>query len=85
MAGFEGDYRDRINGIVPKEFTGIAKNITEGHRLFQAAMREYLEYWNDQNTEHIISGESTFKRCIVLMNATTTELTEKMTQLAAKH
>ena len=85
MAGFEGDYRDRINGVVPKEFAGSAKNITEGHRLFQAAMREFLEYWNDQNTEHITSGDRTFKRCITLMNATTTEMTGKMTQLEAKH
>ena len=85
MAGFEGDYRDRINGVVPKEFTGIAKNITEGHRLFQAAMREFLEYWSDQNTEHIISGQQTLKRSITLLNATTTEMTGKMTQLEAKH
>ncbi len=47
-------------------------------------MREFLEYWNDQNTEHIISVQRTLKRCVTLMNATTTELTEKMTQLAAK-
>ena len=85
MAGFEGDYRDRIKGTVPKEFTGIAKNITEGHRLFQAAMREFLEYWSDQNTEHIISGQQTLKRSITLLNATTTEMTGKMTQLEAKH
>lgn len=83
-AGYEGDYRNRIKGNVPVSFADIAKNIDETHRLFQAAMREYLEYWKDQNTAHIISGERTLKRCITLMNATSNATMAKMKQLKAK-
>jgi hypothetical protein len=69
-------------GTVPKEFTGIAKNITEGHRLFQAATREFLEYWNDQNTEHIISGQRTLKLCLaIIQNAPGTVHTQEFADI----
>jgi hypothetical protein len=83
-AGFDGDYRGRIRGNVPSSFADIGKNIDETHRLFQAAMSEYLEYWNDQNTAHITSGERTLKRCIILMNGTIAATTAKTKELKAK-
>ena len=83
-AGYDGDYRARIRGNVPSSFADIAKNIDETHRLFQAAMSEHLEYWKDQNTAHIISGERTLKRCIILMNATIAATTAKTRELKAK-
>ena len=42
--------RDQQGNIVSKDFTDIAKNIDETHRHIQAAMSEYLESGNDQNT-----------------------------------
>src|ERR1019366_821384 len=54
--GYEDDYLKRIGGKVPTGFAAIGKNIDETHRLFQAAMSEYLEYWNDKNPAHIASG-----------------------------
>lgn len=83
-AGYDGDYRGRIRGNVPNSFADIAKDIDETHRLFQAAMSEYLEYWKDQNTAHINSGERTLKRCILLMNATIGATTAKTKELKAK-
>jgi len=83
-AGYEGDYMARLSGKVPTSFSEEARNIDEKHRLFQAAMSEYLEYWKDQNTELIISGERTLKRSITLMNATIASMTAKMKELKAK-
>jgi type II secretory pathway pseudopilin PulG len=83
-AAYDGDYRVRIAGNVPGSFADIAKNIDETHRLFQAAMGEYLEYWKDQNTAHIVSGKRTLKRCIILMNATIAATTAKTRELKAK-
>jgi hypothetical protein len=83
-AGYDGDYRGRIRGNVPSSFADIAKNIDETHRLFQGAMSEYLEYWKDQNTAHITSGEQTLKRCIILMNATIAATNARTKELKAK-
>lgn len=83
-AGFDGDYKGRITGNVPSSLVDIAKNIDETHRLFQAAMSEYLEYWKDQNTAHITSGERTLKRCIILMNGTIAATTARTKELKAK-
>ncbi len=83
-AGFNGDYRGRIKGNIPASFADIAKIIEETHRLFQAAVREELEYWKDQNTEHITSGSLTFKRCAILMNGAIAATTAKTKELKAK-
>lgn len=83
-AAYQGDYKSRTNVDVPSSVTDIATNVDETHRLFQAAMNEYLEYWSDQNTAHIISGGDTLKRCITLMNATIAQTTNKMEQLRAQ-
>jgi hypothetical protein len=77
-AGYQGDYKNRINGDVPSSCVDLSKNIDETHRLFQSAMNEFLEYWKDQNTAHIESGNATLKRSIVLMNATINQTTAKM-------
>lgn len=77
-AGYEGDYKARIRGIVPACCGAIAKNVDETHRLFQAAMTEYLAYWKDQNTAHIESGTATFRRCTLLMNSTIADTTKKL-------
>jgi hypothetical protein len=83
-AGYLGDYKDRINGNVPASCFGLSKNIEEIHRLFQAAMAELLEYWQDQNTEHIVSGNATLKRSILLMNSTIRASTAKMKEFMAR-
>ncbi|MHB8411796.1 MAG: hypothetical protein ACYDDI_07585 [Candidatus Acidiferrales bacterium] len=77
-AGYQEDYKNRINGDVPSSCVDLSKNIDEAHRLFQSAMNELLEYWKDQNTAHIESGTATLKRCVVLMNATINQATAKM-------
>jgi hypothetical protein len=77
-AGYHGDYKNRINGDVPSNCVDLNKNIDEIHRLFQSAMNEFLEYWKDQNTAHIESGNATLKRSIVLMNATINQTNAKM-------
>jgi hypothetical protein len=68
--GYLGDYKARINGNIPRTQTKVAADIDETHRLFQASMDEFLEYWKDQNLAHLDSGGATFKRCVLLMNAT---------------
>jgi hypothetical protein len=83
-AGYQGDYKNRINGNVPRSCADLGKNIDETHRLFQAAMNELLEYWKDQNTAHIESGSATLKRSILLMNATINQMTAKMKEFKAK-
>lgn len=82
-AGYEGDYRAR-RGPVPSGGAAFAKDVEETHRLFQAAMNEYLEYWKDQNIAHITSGELTLKKCITLMNKTIAAGTAKMKGFPSK-
>jgi len=81
-AGYAGDYKARIKGNIPTSSASIASNVDETHRLFQAALREYLEYWKDQNTAHINSGAATLKRCTLLMNKTIDTTTAKMKELS---
>ncbi len=81
-AGYIGDYQERINRNVPENCAEIGKNIDEVHRLFQSGIKETLEYWQDQNTEHIVSGNATLQRSVVLMNATINKTGAKMKQQA---
>jgi hypothetical protein len=81
-AGYVGDYYERTNGNVPQSCKGISKDIDEVHRLFQSGIKETLEYWKDQNTEHIVSGNAAIQRSAVLMNATINKTGEKMKQQA---
>ena len=83
-AGYQRDYRNRINGDVPGSCVDLSKNIDETHRLFQSGISEILEYWKDQNTAHIESGNATLKRSVVLMNATINATTAKMKEFKAK-
>jgi hypothetical protein len=83
-AGYQGDYKGRIKGDVPSSGRAIATDIDETHRLFQAAMTEYLEYWKDQNNAHIASGQATLVRCANLMNKTIAATTAKMKTFDAK-
>ena len=61
----------------------IAANLDETHRLFQSSMSEFLEYWTDQNTEHISSANDVLKRCVTLMNATIDATKKRMEKLGA--
>jgi hypothetical protein len=67
--GYVGDYQGNIKENVPPAFQSVANRIDEEHRLFQSAMTEYLEYFKDQNTDHINSGYATFKRSVLMGNA----------------
>jgi hypothetical protein len=78
------DYKNRINGNVPTSVIDIAANVDETHHLFQSALDETLEYWNDQNTAHIISGNDALQRSVMLMNSTIAQTTETMGQFTAK-
>jgi hypothetical protein len=82
--GYLGDYKNHINGNVPGGCSDLSKNIDETHRLFQAATTELLEYWKDQNTEHIVSGNATLKRSVLLMNSTISAATSKMKEFKPK-
>jgi hypothetical protein len=82
--GYHGDYLDRIKGVVPKAFVREQQQIDDTHRLFQAAMKEYLEYWKDSNAAHIQSGSTTFKRCVLTMNAAIASTNVKMKSMSAK-
>jgi hypothetical protein len=81
-AGYVGDYLERINHTVPQSCSGVSKDIDEVHWFFQSGIKETLEYWKDQNTDHIVSGTAAIQRCAVLMNATITKTGEKMKQQA---
>jgi hypothetical protein len=83
-AGYQGDYKNRINGDVPGSCADLSKNIEETHRLFQSGISEILEYWKDQNTAHIESGNATLQRSVVLMNATINASIAKMKEFKAK-
>lgn len=83
-ASYQGDYLDKIKGPVPATFSSEQTQIAETHRLFQAAMKEYLEYWKDSNTAHIASGNATFKRCITIMNSAIQATNAKMKKLTPK-
>ena len=70
-AGYHGDYRSKIDKVaVPSRFLAMQQQLEETHRLFQAAMKEYLEFWKDSNSAHIVSGNATYERCVLIMNKT---------------
>lgn len=77
-AGYSGDYVKRLKGRIPPSVADVAARIDEIHRMFQASMTETLEYWDDQNTAHIVSGQATLKRCVLLMNSTVEETRRRM-------
>lgn len=81
-AGYQGDYKNRIKGNIPSSVADVAANVEETHRSFQAAMTEVLEYWDDQNTAHIVSGTSALQHCFTFMNTTIAQTTEKMKSLS---
>jgi hypothetical protein len=74
----------KIHGKIPASGTAIDANIDETHRLFQSAIKEYLEYWKDQNPAHISSGQLTLKRSVGLMNKTVAAATAKMKEFSPK-
>jgi hypothetical protein len=76
--GYVGDYYERINRNVPESCKEISKDVDEVHRLFQSGIKETLEYWEDQDTDHIVSGNAAIQRSAVLMNATINKTGEKM-------
>ncbi len=83
-AGYHGDYRSRIKGNVPSSLAHVQKQIEETHRLFQAAMSEYLEYWKDSNAAHLVSGNRTFERCVLVMNVAIEATNSEMKELKLK-
>lgn len=83
-ASYRGDYLDKIKGSTPASFANEQQQIAETHQLFQAAMKEYLEYWKDSNPAHIASGSATFKRCVATMNSAIQATNAKMKNLAPK-
>jgi len=72
------DYLDHTNGHIPAELNSLAKDVDETHRLFGDATNEFLEYWTDQNTAHIFSGQRTMERCVKLMNSTISSMTSAL-------
>lgn len=80
--GFFGDYLERIPEGVPLPYSKLGDKIGETHRLFRAAMDEYLQFWKDGNEAHIESGTATFKRCATLMNESISDATTATNQLA---
>lgn len=83
-AGYHVDYLDRIKNVVPASLNKEQREIDETHRLFQAAMEEYLEYWKDSNDAHIVSGAATFKRCILTMNSAIADANSAMKSLTPR-
>ena len=80
-AGYNGDYLERINGQIPEEFTELGSKVEETHRLFQAALNEYLKYWDDEMLAHLESGSRTFKQSVLLTNEAIADITREMQAL----
>lgn len=66
--GYNLDYLNKVKGKIPESASEVAPEIEETHRLFQSSLKECLEYWNDQNVEHLKSGTDSFRRTILVMN-----------------
>jgi hypothetical protein len=80
-AGYD-KYLDKTNGVViPGRFSKARKELDQAHRLFQAAMKEYLGYWNDSNDAHIVSAQAIFKRSALMTNSAIDDMNLAMKNL----
>jgi|SRR5271157_2036251 len=76
-----GDYKP---AAVPARFEPVDNKIGRCKSLHDAAFKELLAYWTDQNTAHIESGNATLKRAILITNECVTDLNGKIESLIAE-
>lgn len=77
------DYEAHRGPRVPAAFALDTARLQETHRLFQDATGEMLRYWDDQNTEHIVSGTRTFRRAVLVMNKAVADIDRTARALSA--
>ncbi len=53
-AAFQGDYLKSGRLAVPQVFASVDKKIRNSHSLRVAAFEEYLAYWKDSNSAHVV-------------------------------
>lgn len=81
-AGYFGDYQMKVGKKIPALFAENAKDIDEAHRLFQAAMKEYLRFFSDHDTARITSAEAVFMNSAKLQNKSIAEISKKAARLS---